>query len=124
MADLGVTGLGAAPRRETPVKLSERAVREVKKLLAEEEAGAPVGLRVGVSGGGCSGMSYDLSFAAPSPGDIVVEQDELKLFVEARSSIFIFGTTIDYEGGLRGRGFVFNNPNASRTCSCGDSFGV
>ncbi|MCA9782242.1 MAG: iron-sulfur cluster assembly accessory protein [Calditrichaeota bacterium] len=105
------------------IEISTSAVAQVKRLMAEE-AGA-TGLRVGVKGGGCSGMSYVLDFvAAPSDNDKIFENDGVRLFVDPKSYLYLNGTTLDWSGGLNGKGFVFNNPNATRTCGCGESFSV
>jgi iron-sulfur cluster assembly protein len=83
------------------------------------------GLRVGVKGGGCSGLTYTLGFDEEvKEGDTVIEQNGVKLFVDGKSLFYLSGTELDFTSGLSGRGFVFNNPNAAKTCGCGDSFGV
>lgn len=105
------------------IQISESAVAQVKRLIVAEPGA--MGLRVGVKGGGCSGMSYVLDFVAgPSDTDKVFEQDGVKLFVDPKSFLFLNGTVLDWSGGLNGKGFVFNNPNATRTCGCGESFSV
>ncbi|MEX0601819.1 MAG: iron-sulfur cluster assembly accessory protein, partial [Bacteroidota bacterium] len=82
-------------------------------------------LRVGVKGGGCSGMSYVLAFDEnPREGDSVLQIGGLTVHVDPKSMFYLSGTTLDFSEGLNGRGFVFNNPNASKTCGCGSSFGV
>ena len=106
-----------------PIELTERALTEIRKVYADEAPEDDAGLRVVVSRGGCSGMSYEMDFSEAHPGDIEVDFEDFKVFIDAESSLFITGTTLDYQGGLRGRGFVFSNPNARKTCSCGDSFG-
>lgn len=83
------------------------------------------GLRVGVKGGGCSGLSYSLGFdSSPKEGDKVLESDGIKLFVDGKSLFYLAGTELDFSDGLNGKGFVFSNPNAVKTCGCGNSFGV
>jgi len=83
------------------------------------------GLRVGVKGGGCSGMSYTLGFDATSKElDRIYETQGVKVFVDPKSLFYLMGVTLDYSDGLNGRGFTFNNPNATKTCGCGSSFGV
>jgi iron-sulfur cluster assembly accessory protein len=78
---------------------------------------------VGVVGGGCSGFQYSMDFEnAEREGDVVVEQDGLRLFVDPMSSMYLMGVTVDYVQGLQGAGFKFNNPNAKNTCGCGSSF--
>ena len=82
-------------------------------------------IRVGVKGGGCSGLSYDLSFDTDmKEGDRVFEDKGMKVVVDKKSFLYLIGTELDYSGGLNGKGFVFNNPNANRTCGCGESFSV
>lgn len=82
-------------------------------------------IRVGVEGGGCSGLSYKLEFDnALRPGDQVFEDKGVKIVVDKKSFLYLIGTELDYSGGLNGKGFVFVNPNASRTCGCGESFSV
>ena len=82
-------------------------------------------IRVGVAGGGCSGLSYQLEFDTTlKEGDQVFEDKGVKIAVDKKSFLYLVGTELDYTGGLNGKGFVFNNPNASRTCGCGESFSV
>lgn len=106
------------------VTITERAAHKIKEIL-EEENKIEGGIRVGVKGGGCSGLSYSLSIDDKSnEGDQVFEQHGVKLYVDAKSFLYIAGTELDYTDGLNGSGFKFENPNASRTCGCGSSFGV
>lgn len=107
-----------------PIAMTERARREVTKIFEDEQSGTDVGLRISVQSGGCSGLSYEMDFSPKNDGDVVVNLESIEVYLDAKSSVYLRGTTIDYEGGLRGKGFVFSNPNASKTCSCGDSFGV
>jgi iron-sulfur cluster assembly protein len=103
--------------------ITPRAIEEVKKLIREE--GKPeIGLRLGVKGGGCSGLSYDLQFTAKEDGDTVVENDGFQVFMDAKSMIYLKGMQLDFESGLQGKGFVFGNPNATSTCGCGESFSI
>ena len=82
-------------------------------------------VRVGVKSGGCSGLSYDLTFdKSKLENDKVFESNEIKIIVDKKSFLYLVGTTLEYSGGLNGSGFVFNNPNASRTCGCGESFSL
>ena len=93
----------------------------------EEEGKNPVEafIRVGVKGGGCSGLSYELTFDTDlKDTDKVFEDNGMKVVVDKKSFLYLVGTELDYSGGLNGKGFVFNNPNASRTCGCGESFSV
>ena len=116
--------VGPAMTSGPTISMTERALREVAKIFEDEQSGADVGLRISVQSGGCSGLSYEMDFAPKCAGDLVVDLKAIQVFLDAKSSVYLRGTTIDYEGGLRGKGFVFSNPNASKTCSCGDSFGV
>ena len=82
-------------------------------------------VRVGVKSGGCSGLSYDLTFdKSNNDGDKVFEDNNVKIIVDKKSFLYLIGTTLEYSGGLNGTGFVFNNPNAQRTCGCGESFSL
>ncbi len=112
-ADLGMENL---------LTLSAKAVEMVKDAM-QREGLAGYGIRVGVQGGGCSGFQYSMDFEnAPKDGDITLEQDGLKLYVDAMSSMYLQGVTVDYVVGLQGAGFKFINPNAKSTCGCGSSF--
>ena len=107
------------------ISISEDAAKHVSSFA--EQSGKPLStnLRVGVKGGGCSGMTYILDLAdQPGENDKVIEEHGLKLFVDRKSYVFLAGTILEYSGGLNGKGFVFNNPNAKTTCGCGTSFGV
>jgi len=82
-------------------------------------------IRVGVKSGGCSGLSYDLSFDnSKSDQDRLFEDNQVKILVDKKSLLYLLGTTLEYSGGLNGKGFIFNNPNAERTCGCGESFSL
>src|SRR5690606_33658207 len=107
------------------IHISESAAKKITALMAEENRSPDSFLRVQVKRGGCSGLSYKLEF-----DDKVGEKDKLfesngaKVVVDSQSLLYILGMTLDYEGGLNGKGFVFSNPNASKTCGCGSSFAV
>jgi iron-sulfur cluster assembly protein len=105
-----------------PVTLTKSAVAEVKKILKEQHTEKEVCLRLGVKGGGCSGMSYVLGFDEPKDADMVFYQDEVKIVLDKRHSIYLIGMEVNFEGGLNARGFTFHNPNAKTTCGCGTSF--
>ena len=107
------------------ITLSPPALQEVKRLIQQEQK-PNLGLRVGVKGGGCSGFSYHMVVeeAAPQQYDTVLEQDGIKILVDAKSHLYLDGTTIDYKSGLMGGGFEFQNPQAKKSCGCGHSFGV
>ena len=106
------------------IKLTESANSEIKRLIETEDLPEGSFLRVGVASGGCSGFSYKLSFdSSLAEDDIVTETDGVKVVCDPQSHSFLDGAEIHYHNGLHGRGFLFNNPNAASTCSCGDSFG-
>ena len=93
--------------------------------MAEKNLGNNAFVRVGVKGGGCSGLEYRLDFdTEQQPDDQVYEDKGIKVVVDKKSLLYLFGTELDYSGGLNGKGLFFNNPNATRTCSCGESFAV
>ncbi len=107
------------------IHISDTAKERVEHILQQEGKGDDYFVRVAVKSGGCSGLSYELSF-----DNQIGEQDEsfedngMKLVTDKRSVLYLFGTTLDFSGGLNGKGFEFKNPNASRTCSCGESFSI
>jgi len=108
-----------------PLSLSEKAVRMVKLTREEEKLDAASGLRVAVRGGGCSGFEYALDFELEARDtDIVLEYDDLRVFVDPISARYLQGTEIDYVLGATGAGFKFINPQATGTCGCGSSFAV
>jgi len=104
------------------VKLTAKAVEMVRKLRAKEGVSSEHGLRMGVTGGGCSGFQYALSFDLAKDGDRVVAFDDVRVFVDELSLPYLAGTTLDFVEGLHGAGFRFDNPRATRTCGCGSSF--
>ncbi|MFN4298611.1 MAG: HesB/IscA family protein [Thermaurantimonas sp.] len=106
------------------IQVSDSAKKQLLHLLESEGQGTSRCIRVTVTSGGCSGLSYKLEFADPAPDDKVFEHGEIKVAVDKKSLLYLVGTTLDYSGGLNGKGFVFNNPNAKRTCGCGESFAV
>lgn len=108
----------------SPVTLTPSAVGEVKKLMNEPGFEAGQFLRIGVKGGGCSGMSYVLGFDKQEPDDEVYEIEDVPVVMKKAHGIYLFGMQVDFQSGLNARGFVFNNPNASTTCGCGSSFAV
>jgi len=107
------------------VTITPRAAEEIRKIKVENTIPESHALRLGVKGGGCSGMSYVLAFDEnPKERDSVYQLEGLVVYVDPKSQFYLSGTTLDFSDGLSGRGFVFNNPNAARTCGCGHSFGV
>ena len=110
---------------DSQITISEKAANEIKRIMEENKITDNFGLRVGVKGGGCSGLTYNLGFdAEQKAGDTIIEQSGIKLFVDGKSLFYLAGTELDFSDGLNGKGFTFNNPNAKRTCGCGESFGV
>lgn len=108
------------------ITLTEKAAGEVKRFLAEGDFGEGAGIRVAVTGGGCSGFNYSLNISTDfdEAKDNLVEQHGIKVIVDKKSDLYLDGTTVDYHDGLEQRGFSFNNPNAQKTCGCGNSFSV
>ena len=107
-----------------PVSLTPDAVAEIKRLMAEPDFDKNNLLRVGVKGGGCSGMTYVLGFDKPTEKDENFEIEGIPCIMERSHGIYLTGMEVDWQGGLNSRGFTFNNPNASKTCGCGTSFAV
>ena len=108
------------------IKVSDTARKKVIELMHDEGFDAAKDyVRVGVKSGGCSGLSYDLTFDSDSTSDDkVFEDNAIRIIVDKKSFLYLIGTTLEYSGGLNGKGFVFNNPNAQRTCGCGESFSL
>ncbi len=109
------------------LSISGRALKRIEEIREQQQVPKDAYLKVGVVSGGCSGLTYDLDFdteATPQENDHVFEVDGLKVLVDMRSFLYLAGTELDYTDGLEGQGFHFNNPNASRTCSCGESFSI
>lgn len=108
------------------IKVSDTAKQKVVVLMTEEGFDATKDyVRVGVKSGGCSGLSYELNFDDnASETDKVFEDNAVRIIVDKKSFLYLVGTVLEYSGGLNGKGFVFNNPNAQRTCGCGESFSL
>jgi iron-sulfur cluster assembly protein len=101
------------------------AAKKQSLRLMEDEQKDGFFIRVGVQGGGCSGLMYQLTFDnQENEGDMSFENNGVKVVVDKKSYLYLVGTTLDFSGGLNGKGFVFQNPNADRTCGCGESFSV
>ncbi len=107
-----------------PVTFTSAAVEELKRLMKDDGFNESKKLRVGVKGGGCSGMTYVLEFALPTEKDDAFEIGGIPCIIDKSHSLYLAGMEINWEGGLNSRGFTFKNPNASTTCGCGTSFGV
>ncbi len=108
------------------IKVSDTAKKKVVDLMTESGFNADTDyVRVGVKSGGCSGLSYELDFDnQANDTDKVFEDNSVRIIVDKKSFLYLVGTTLEYSGGLNGKGFVFNNPNAQRTCGCGESFSL
>ncbi|MBX7053212.1 MAG: iron-sulfur cluster insertion protein ErpA [Flavobacteriales bacterium] len=107
------------------IKVAESAKQQVAHLIESEKHPAGSFVRVGVEGGGCSGLMYKLVFDTEmKEGDQVFEDNGIKVVVDKKSFLYLVGTELEYTGGLNGKGFVFKNPNANRTCGCGESFSI
>jgi len=108
--------------KQAPVALTARAASEIRKIMATKEIPEGYGLRMGVRGGGCSGMSYILGFDRRREQDVSFEIEGILVYMDRRHGLYLMGTTVDYHDGLNARGFTFENPNATSTCGCGSSF--
>ena len=107
------------------ITVSKSAKDEVLRLMQNGEVSSDKFIRVGVKGGGCSGLSYDMDFDSKlTEQDKIFEDQGIKIAVDKKSFLYLAGTVLEYSGGLNGKGFAFNNPNASRTCGCGESFSI
>lgn len=110
------------------ITVSDRAAKRIHQLQEEQHLSEETKLRVGVVSGGCSGLTYELDFDQGDPNasekDQLLEDNGIRLIVDMRSFLYLSGTELDYTEGLEGEGFHFHNPNATRTCSCGESFSV
>ncbi len=107
------------------IAVTENAASEIKSIMLENQIDDKFGLRVGIKGGGCSGFTYSLGFDNEvKESDTIIEDKGVKIIVDGKSLFYLMGTELDFSGGLNGKGFVFNNPNANKTCGCGESFAV
>jgi iron-sulfur cluster assembly protein len=106
------------------ITITERAQREIRRIFSDQAPAADSGLRLGVVGGGCSGLSYQMDFSERRGTDNVLEYDGFTVLLDPKSSIYLKGITLDFQDGLQGKGFVFANPNARNTCGCGESFSL
>lgn len=105
------------------VSLTAGALAEIKRLMQQDQISADKCIRIGVKGGGCAGFSYVTEFDETKEGDTIFEQDGVRIAVDAMSELYLNGVVVDFQQGLNSRGFVYNNPNATKTCGCGESFG-
>lgn len=110
---------------DTSINITQKALSQVKQIMKENNIPENYALRISIKGGGCSGFTYNLGFDGDEKdGDTFFEQSDLKIVVDGKSLFYLIGTQLDYSDGLNGKGFIFNNPNAAKTCGCGESFGV
>ena len=111
--------------RQKMITVTERAKEKALELMLKEHKETEAFIRVGVEGGGCSGLTYKLEFdTIQKPEDKVFEDKGIKIVCDKKSFLYLIGTELDFSDGLNGKGFLFQNPNASRTCGCGESFSV
>ena len=109
---------------QAPVTFTQNAVEEIRRLISATDVTPGQSLRVGVKGGGCTGLSYVLGFDDKQASDEVYETNGIQFIMNPAHGIYLAGMEINWEGGLNARGFTFSNPNASKTCGCGSSFAV
>ena len=123
MSDATTTSITLTKKNAEPISLTVAAIVKVAELIASEETDEVLALRVAVKPGGCSGFNYDMFFDSEFAGDdIVSEFDSVKVVVDPASADLLTGSTLDFADGLQGAGFHITNPNATRTCGCGNSF--
>jgi len=109
---------------EQILNVTDKALNHIREIYKQEHQGQDKGLRLGVTGGGCSGLSYKIEFSEPREKDNVMDFGDIKILIDPKSSIYLKGVELDFKDGLNGKGFVFSNPNATNTCGCGESFSV
>lgn len=121
-----MTDLASRTAPPNLVQISEQALAQIQKLMQEDPSATQPGkgLRLGVQGGGCSGLSYKIAFDDQQANDYVMDIANVTVFIDPKSAIYLKGIVLDYQGGLEGKGFVFQNPNATATCGCGESFSI
>lgn len=106
------------------IDITPKALEQIGHIIEKQKTGPDTGVRLGVVGGGCSGLSYKIDFDQAKEKDNILNFDGVRVLVDLKSSIYLKGVTLDFEDGLQGKGFVFKNPNATNTCGCGESFSV
>ena len=110
---------------QAEIKITSKAISQAKKIMKENDLPNSYALRVSVKGGGCSGFTYHLGFdEEASATDTTIEQEGLKIFIDGKSLFYLMGCELDFSDGLNGKGFEFKNPNAKKTCGCGESFSI
>lgn len=106
------------------ISITEKAIQQIKTIASNDNPDGTKGLRLAVTGGGCSGLSYKIEFSAPKEKDNILTFGDLKVLIDPKSVIYLKGIVLDFKDGLNGKGFVFDNPNAKNTCGCGESFTI
>ena len=106
------------------ITITDKAIQQIHHIAQAENPDGTKGLRLAVTGGGCSGLSYKIEFSEPKEKDNVLEFGDIKVLVDPKSVIYLKGIVLDFKDGLNGKGFVFDNPNANNTCGCGESFSL
>lgn len=109
---------------EEIINVTDKALEKIRSIALTDKKNKDDGLRLAVMGGGCSGFSYKIEFSSPKENDNILDFNDIKIFIDPKSSIYLNGTTLDFKDGLEGKGFVFQNPNAKNTCGCGESFSI
>jgi iron-sulfur cluster assembly protein len=109
---------------ESLITITDKALQEIQNIAVAENPDGSKGLRLAVTGGGCSGLSYKIEFSDLKERDNVLQFGAVKVFIDPKSTIYLKGIVLDYKDGLNGKGFVFDNPNAKNTCGCGESFSI
>lgn len=104
--------------------ITDKAIEQIKVISAKENLDGSKGLRLAVTGGGCSGLSYKIEFSAPKDKDNILMFGEIKVLIDPKSVIYLKDIVLDFKDGLNGKGFSFDNPNAKNTCGCGESFSI
>lgn len=106
------------------VTITQKAKDQIKTIFKADESNASKGLRLAVTGGGCSGLQYKIEFSDAKEHDNTIDLDGIKVLIDPKSSIYLKDIVLDFQDGLNGKGFIFDNPNAKNTCGCGESFSV
>lgn len=109
---------------EKLIEITDKALVQIDSIAKTDNPDGTKGLRLAVTGGGCSGLSYKIEFGDRKDKDNILEFGSLKVFIDPKSSIYLKGVVLDFKDGLQGKGFVFENPNAKNTCGCGESFSI
>jgi iron-sulfur cluster assembly protein len=106
------------------ITITDKAIQQIRTIAQTENVDGTKGLRLAVSGGGCSGLSYKIEFSEAKERDNVLQFGDVKVLIDPKSVIYLKGIVLDFKDGLNGKGFVFDNPNAKNTCGCGESFSL